>query len=115
MKPNYLLTFVKYLKGLKSTSAYSTIKTLVFKPNKSMLQLTLNEAQNQLPELLRAVSEGPQVIIQNNEGQDFQIISLSSPVKRPQYGSAKGIVKPLTTLMLPSKTLRTICHDYFNG
>ena len=60
-----------------------------------MLQLTLNEAQNQLPELLKAVSEGQQVIIQNNEGQDFQIISLSPTVKRPQYGSAKGIVKTL--------------------
>ncbi|MFM7880823.1 MAG: type II toxin-antitoxin system Phd/YefM family antitoxin [Microcystis panniformis] len=60
-----------------------------------MLQLNLNEAQNQLPELLKAVSEGQQVIIQNNEGQDFQIISLAPTVKHPQYGSAKGIVKML--------------------
>lgn len=30
MKPNYLPTFIKDLKGLKSTSSYSTIKNLVF-------------------------------------------------------------------------------------
>lgn len=60
-----------------------------------MLQLNLNEAQNQLPELLKAVSEGQQVIIQNNEGQDFQLISIPPTVKHPQYGSAKGIVKML--------------------
>ena len=30
MKTNYLPTFIKDLKGLKSTSSYSTIKNLVF-------------------------------------------------------------------------------------
>ncbi|MDJ0601124.1 MAG: type II toxin-antitoxin system prevent-host-death family antitoxin [Crocosphaera sp.] len=60
-----------------------------------MLQITLNEAQNQLPKLLKAAAEGQQVIIQNNEGQDFQIISLPPYSKKPQYGSAKGIVKML--------------------
>ncbi|NCS49408.1 MAG: addiction module toxin RelE [Microcystis aeruginosa BK11-02] len=30
MKPNYLPTFIKDLKGLKSTSSYSTIKNIVF-------------------------------------------------------------------------------------
>ncbi|MGK7880862.1 MAG: type II toxin-antitoxin system Phd/YefM family antitoxin [Crocosphaera sp.] len=33
-----------------------------------MLQITLKEAENQLPELLKAAAEGQQVIIQNNEG-----------------------------------------------
>ena len=60
-----------------------------------MLQLTLKEAENQLPELLKAVAEGQHVIIQNNEGQDFQIISLPTHSQKPQYGSAKGIVKML--------------------
>lgn len=60
-----------------------------------MLQITLNKAQNQLPKLLKAVAEGQQVIIQNNEGQDFQIISLPTHSKNPQYGGAKGIVKML--------------------
>lgn len=40
-------------------------------------------------------AEGQQVIIQNNEGQDFQIISLSTRSKNPRYGSAKGVVKML--------------------
>ncbi|MFM7478434.1 MAG: type II toxin-antitoxin system Phd/YefM family antitoxin, partial [Microcystis aeruginosa] len=56
---------------------------------------TVDEAKNQLSELLKAASKGEQVIIQNNEGQDFQIISLPTTVKHPQYGSAKGIVKML--------------------
>ncbi|MCZ8222432.1 MAG: type II toxin-antitoxin system Phd/YefM family antitoxin [Microcystis panniformis] len=60
-----------------------------------MMQLTVDEAKNQLSELLKAASKGEQVIIQNNEGQDFQIISLPTTVKHPQYGSAKGIVKML--------------------
>ena len=58
-----------------------------------MLQITLNKAQNQLPKFLKAVAEGQQVIIQNNEGQDFQIISLPTHSKNPQSGGAKGIVK----------------------
>ncbi|MCA2553975.1 MAG: type II toxin-antitoxin system prevent-host-death family antitoxin [Microcystis sp. M04BS1] len=60
-----------------------------------MMQLTVDEAKNQLSELLKAASKGEQVIIQNNEGQDFQIISLAPTVKHPQYGSAKSIVKML--------------------
>jgi len=60
-----------------------------------MIKLTLNEAQSQLSDLLKAVSKGEQVIIQNHEGQDFQLISLPTTVKHPQYGSAKGIVKML--------------------
>ena len=60
-----------------------------------MMQLTVDEAKNQLSELLKAASKGEQVIIQNHEGQDFQIISLAPTVKHPQYGSAKGIVKML--------------------
>ena len=60
-----------------------------------MIKLTLNEAQSQLPELLKAAAEGQEIIIQNNEGQDFQLISLPTTVKHPQYGSAKGIVKML--------------------
>ena len=60
-----------------------------------MIKLTLNEAQSQLSDLLKAASKGEQVIIQNHEGQDFQLISLAPTVKHPQYGSAKGIVKML--------------------
>ncbi|MFM6407887.1 MAG: type II toxin-antitoxin system Phd/YefM family antitoxin, partial [Microcystis sp.] len=45
------------------------------------MQLTVDEAKNQLSELLKAASKGEQVIIQNNEGQDFQIISLPTTVK----------------------------------
>lgn len=60
-----------------------------------MMQLTVDEAKNQLSELLKAASKGEQVIIQNHEGQDFQLISLAPTVKHPQYGSAKGIVKML--------------------
>jgi len=60
-----------------------------------MMQLTVDEAKNQLSELLKAASKGEQVSIQNHEGQDFQLISLPTTVKHPQYGSAKGIVKML--------------------
>ncbi|MFM7279586.1 MAG: type II toxin-antitoxin system Phd/YefM family antitoxin [Microcystis aeruginosa] len=60
-----------------------------------MMQLTVDEAKNQLSELLKAASKGEQVIIQNHEGQDFQLISLAPTVKHPQYGSAKSIVKML--------------------
>jgi len=60
-----------------------------------MLQLTLNEAQNQLPEILKAAAEGQQVIIQNHDGKNFQIISLPFSSQHSHYGSAKGIVKML--------------------
>ncbi len=60
-----------------------------------MIKLTLNEAQKQLPNILKAVAEGQQVVIQNHDGKDFQIISLPVTSQSPQYGSAKGIVKML--------------------
>jgi antitoxin (DNA-binding transcriptional repressor) of toxin-antitoxin stability system len=60
-----------------------------------MLKLTLNEAQNQLPNILKAVAEGQQVIIQNHDGKNFEIIFLPVASQSPQYGSAKGIVKML--------------------
>jgi antitoxin (DNA-binding transcriptional repressor) of toxin-antitoxin stability system len=60
-----------------------------------MMQLTVDEAKNQLSELLKAALKSEQVIIQNHEGQDFQLISLPTTVKHTQYGSAKGIVKML--------------------
>ncbi len=66
-----------------------------------MLKITLNEAQSQLPELLKAAAEGQEIIIQNNEGQDFQLISISPSLKRPQYGGAKGIVKMLDSFDNP--------------
>lgn len=59
------------------------------------MQLTLNEAQNQLPQLLQSVSEGKEVIIKNSEGQNFQLILLPTIANKPQFGYAKGLVKIL--------------------
>lgn len=59
------------------------------------MQLTLNEAQNQLPQLLQSVSEGQEVIIKNSEGQNFQLILLPTTSNKPQFGCAKGLVKML--------------------
>jgi antitoxin (DNA-binding transcriptional repressor) of toxin-antitoxin stability system len=66
---------------------------VIFRKINTMVKLTLNEAQNQLPEILKAAAKGQQVIIQNHDGKNFQIISLPVPSQRPQYGSAKGLVK----------------------
>lgn len=68
---------------------------VIFRKINAMLKLTLNEAQNQLPELLQAVAEGQQVIIQNHDGKNFQIILLPTSSQQPRYGSAKGLVKML--------------------
>ena len=41
-----------------------------------IIQFTLNEAQNQLPKLLQATSEGQEVIIKNSDEKEFQLILL---------------------------------------
>lgn len=65
-----------------------------------MTQVTILEAQQQLPELLSAVEAGETVTIRTDEGRIFQLTA-QAPVPRinpawpgyPHAGSAKGLIQ----------------------
>ncbi len=60
-------------------------------------QITLEEAKNQLAELLQAALNGEEVFIVGNDQQLIQLVPvkplpLPKVERRPQFGSAKGLI-----------------------
>ena len=56
-------------------------------------QLTLNEAQNKLPELVNAAVQGDEIIILlNDKNQAVQLIPVARPKRKAKFGSAKGLI-----------------------
>ena len=58
-----------------------------------MVQVTLDEAQTILPDLLNAVIQGEKVFICKDETHVFQLISKPFQRPIPQFGNAKGRVE----------------------
>ena len=58
-----------------------------------MQQIELSEAQVHLAELIETVLQGQEVIISKNTHPMVKIISLASAQIRPQFGSAKGLIR----------------------
>jgi len=56
-------------------------------------QLPLSEAQNKLPELVKAAVQGDEVIILlNDKKQAIQLIPVSRSKRKAKFGSAKGLI-----------------------
>ncbi|HEY9655768.1 MAG TPA: DUF2281 domain-containing protein [Crinalium sp.] len=58
-----------------------------------MHQVNLKDAATQLAALIEAVASGEEVVITRSDGASFQIVSLNTAKSRPEFGSAKGLVK----------------------
>ena len=54
--------------------------------------VTLDEAQAQLPTLIDAAVSGEPVFITRDGGQTVQLVPVSQPQGRPQFGSGKGLM-----------------------
>ncbi len=57
-----------------------------------MYEVKLDQAKSILPALIRAAIEGEKVLIFKNEEQVVQLVPVTPPKRRPQFGSAKGLV-----------------------
>jgi antitoxin (DNA-binding transcriptional repressor) of toxin-antitoxin stability system len=58
-----------------------------------MHKVNLQEAQNQLAELIEEAANGKKVIIFRNDGTSFQIIPVKKEKPIPKFGSAKGLIE----------------------
>jgi prevent-host-death family protein len=58
----------------------------------AMHAVTLDEAKNQLVDLVDAAISGETVVI-TKDGQQVQLIPLPPPAGRPQFGSARGQIQ----------------------
>ena len=58
-----------------------------------MYQVQLDKAQNQLLALIKAAIKGEQVLILTKDQQMVQLVPVDPPKRRPQFGSAKGLIK----------------------
>ena len=55
-------------------------------------QVTLDEAQTQLPELVEAVKKGETIVIAQNDQPVVQLIAITPAKRHAQFGSAAGLV-----------------------
>ncbi len=60
-----------------------------------MQTLTLQEAQDRLPELIDVVVSGEEVMIARNDGMIVTLMLLNPALPKPKFGSAQGLVKIL--------------------
>ncbi len=57
-----------------------------------MQTVTLDEAKTQLGDLVQAAMSGETVVIMTN-GYQIQLVPVSEPTRRPQFGSARGQIQ----------------------
>jgi antitoxin (DNA-binding transcriptional repressor) of toxin-antitoxin stability system len=56
-------------------------------------QVTLDEAQEHLLELIEAALSGDEVIIVRDEGQAIKLVAVEAPRPPRQFGSARGLIE----------------------
>jgi len=57
-----------------------------------MQTVSLLEAENQLLELIQAANSGEEVIIKADDELSVQLVPRTSPKRKRQFGSAKGLI-----------------------
>ncbi len=57
-----------------------------------MQQIKLDEARERLPDLIDAVMGGEEVFIVEDGGRMVQLVPVARSERRPQFGSAKGLI-----------------------
>ena len=61
--------------------------------NETMRKVSLDEAQQRLPELIDEAACGEEVVISRGDGGDFRIVPVLKTERRPrQFGSARGLI-----------------------
>jgi antitoxin (DNA-binding transcriptional repressor) of toxin-antitoxin stability system len=57
-----------------------------------MQTVSLHEAENQLLELIQAANSGEEVIIKADDELSVQLVPRTSPKRKRQFGSARGLI-----------------------
>jgi prevent-host-death family protein len=57
-----------------------------------MTQITVSEASQNLPELIAAALSGEEIVIMQENQPVVKLIPVAPVKRRPQFGSAKGLV-----------------------
>ena len=57
-----------------------------------MYEVKLDQAKSILAVLVRAAIEGERVFIFQDDRQVVQLVPVAPPTRRPQFGSAKGLI-----------------------
>jgi prevent-host-death family protein len=57
-----------------------------------MYQVSLDEAKRRLLDLVEAAIKGEKVLIVKEDRQMVQLVPVEPPKRRPQFGSARGLV-----------------------
>jgi prevent-host-death family protein len=55
-----------------------------------MTTVTLKEARDRLPDLVKAAQSGDEVVISDDDRPAVKLVLLAEPDRRPRFGSAKG-------------------------
>ena len=58
-----------------------------------MVQISLEEAQLKLPDLVNAVLQGEKVYIQKDNKKIIQLLPVISDRPSPKFGNAKGLIE----------------------
>jgi len=57
-----------------------------------MSLVNIEQAKTQLPELIEAAVSGEEVVIAKDDQHSVRLVPVSVQKKRPQFGSAKGLI-----------------------
>ncbi len=74
-----------------------------------MIQVTMDEAKERLPDLMDAAARGETVLIEKKEGQGAQVVQLVAVAlhkPKPQFGSARGLIKTADDFNAPLDDFR---------
>ena len=58
-----------------------------------MTPVSIEQAKTQLPELIDAAVSGEEVVIAKDDQHSVKLVPVSVQRKRPQFASAKGLIK----------------------
>ena len=68
-----------------------------------MNTLSIEQAKTQLPELIEAAVSGQEVVIAKDDQHSVKLVPISVQKKRPQFGSAKGLINMTEDFDAPLK------------
>ncbi len=75
----------------------------------AMIRVTMDEAKERLPDLMDAAARGATVLIEKEAGQSAQVVQLVAVVTdkpKPQFGSARGLIKTADDFNAPLEDFR---------
>ncbi len=76
-----------------------------------MIQVTMDEAKERLPDLMDAAARGETVLIERGANQGarvVQLVAVMTDKPKPQFGSARGLIKTADDFNAPLEDF----HEY---